>query len=84
MQKILIKADYKDVYNIIEENEFICENAEELWQGLWSHGYRQSMERISSENLEKFKEELLRDFHKYSFEDGLHYNLKVLFTFGRK
>jgi ubiquinone/menaquinone biosynthesis C-methylase UbiE len=84
MQKILINAGYKDVHNEIEEKEYICENAEELWQGLWSTGYRQSMEKISSENLEKFKEEFIKNFHKYSIEDGLHYKLKVLFTFGRK
>jgi ubiquinone/menaquinone biosynthesis C-methylase UbiE len=84
MQKILIKAGYKDVHNKIEEKEFICENAEELWQGLWSTGYRQVMERISSENLEKFKNELTKNFNKHSLEDGLHSNLKVIFTFGRK
>ncbi|NGX49919.1 MAG: Aklanonic acid methyltransferase DauC [Candidatus Anoxychlamydiales bacterium] len=84
MQKILIKAGYKDVHNKIEEKEFICENAEEFWKYLWSAGYRGEMERISSENLENFKEELTKNFHKYSFEDGLHWNIKVLFTFGRK
>ena len=84
MQKILIKAGYKDVYNKIEEKEFICENAEEYWKDLWSTGYRGAMERISSENLEKFKAELTKIFHKYSSEDGLHLNLRVLFTFGRK
>ncbi|MEE9378150.1 MAG: class I SAM-dependent methyltransferase [Candidatus Lokiarchaeia archaeon] len=84
MQKILIKAGYKDIHNKIEEKELTCENAEELWKDLWSTGFRGAMERISSENLEKFKEELTQTFPKYSFDDGLHWTIKVLFTFGRK
>jgi len=84
MQKILIKAGYKDVDNKIEEKEFICKNAEELWKFLWSTGYREAMERINSENLEKLKEELTKNFHKYSLEDGLHCKFKVLFTLGSK
>ena len=84
MQKILIKAGYKDVHNKIEEKEFICENAEELWKFNWSTGYRTLMEKISSENLDEVKDELTKNFSKYSAKDGLHINLKVLFTFGRK
>jgi len=84
MQEILTKAGYNDVHNKIEEKEFICENAEEYWKDLWSTGYRGAMERISPENLEKFKAELTKNFLKYSSEDGLHLNLRVLFTLGRK
>ncbi|MHA2401224.1 MAG: class I SAM-dependent methyltransferase [Promethearchaeota archaeon] len=84
MQKILIKAGYRDVHNKIEENEFRCENAEDLWKDLWSTGYRRVMESVSSKNLVKLKEDLIKNFHNYSFEDGLHWNIKALFTFGRK
>ncbi|MHA2185283.1 MAG: class I SAM-dependent methyltransferase [Promethearchaeota archaeon] len=84
MQKILIKAGYRDIHNKIEENEFRCENAEDLWKDLWSTGFRRVMESINSKNLVKLKEDLIKNFHNYSFEDGLHWNIKALFTFGRK
>jgi O-methyltransferase/aklanonic acid methyltransferase len=84
MQKILIKAGYRDIHNKIEENEFRCENAEDLWKDLWSTGFRRVMESINSKNLVKLKEDLIKNFHNYSYEDGLHWNIKALFTFGRK
>ncbi|MFW9818755.1 MAG: class I SAM-dependent methyltransferase [Candidatus Thorarchaeota archaeon] len=84
MQKILVRAGFRDVYNIIDENEFICENVDELWKGLWSQFTRQALESFSQDNLQKFKEELTKEFQRNRSEDGLHWNFKALYTFGRK
>jgi ubiquinone/menaquinone biosynthesis C-methylase UbiE len=84
MQKVLTKAGYKEIYNKVEEKNFVCPNAEELWKFLWSAGYRRALEQIDSENLEKLKDEILTNFQKYKGQDGLNWNIKVLFTFGRK
>ncbi len=84
MQKILTKAGYKGIYNNIEEKNFVCEDAEELWKFLWSAGYRRALEKINPEDLEKLKEELITNFHKFKGKNGLNWNIKVLFTFGRK
>lgn len=84
MQKILTEAGFKDIYSKIEEKEFIYKNAEEWWKSLWATGARGFMEKISSDNLVKLKEETFENFDKYSFEDGLHQTDKVLFTSGIK
>ncbi|MFW9829692.1 MAG: class I SAM-dependent methyltransferase [Candidatus Thorarchaeota archaeon] len=84
MHRILSKAGYKDIYNKINERKFVCKTAEEFWEGLWSTARREELERISPENLVKFKEELTSNFHKKRNKNGLDWNIKVLFTFGRK
>ncbi|MFW9880719.1 MAG: class I SAM-dependent methyltransferase [Candidatus Thorarchaeota archaeon] len=84
MKKILLKIGFKDVHNKLDEKEFICENVDELWKGLWSQFTRRELETFSSEKLQKFKEEIAKEFQKYSSEDGLHWNAIALYTFGRK
>ena len=84
MQKILSTAGYEEVYNRVEERKFVCKTAEEFWKDLWSTARREELERINPENLVKFKEELTSNFHKKSNKNGLDWNIKVLFTFGRK
>ncbi|MFX1256657.1 MAG: methyltransferase domain-containing protein [Promethearchaeota archaeon] len=84
MKNILIKTGFKEVYNIIKEKEFICENAEEWWKYLWSTGSRSVLEKISLDNLVKLKERTIKKFNKYSLKDGLHQKIKVIFTFGKK
>lgn len=84
MQKILLRVGFKDVHNKLDEKELICENADELWKGLWSQFTRRALETFSSENLQKLKKQITKEFKKYSSEDGLHWNFKALYTFGRK
>jgi ubiquinone/menaquinone biosynthesis C-methylase UbiE len=84
MKKILINAGFKEVQTKLDEKEFICESADEIWEGLWSVYYRNYLERINSEDLQKLKEEIVRDFPKNTAKDGLHWTIKVIFTFGRK
>lgn len=83
-QKKLTNFGIRDIYNIIEEKEFICENAEEWWKYLWSTGWRSILEKISSDQLMELEEESKNNFNKHCLEDGLHQIIKVLFTFGRK
>lgn len=84
MKKILKNANFKVVVSLIEEKEFVCKDAEEWWKYLWSTGSRSVLEKISSDNLMKLKEETIKKFNKYSHGDGLHQIIKVLFTFGTK
>ncbi len=84
MKKILKNANFKNLVSLIEEKEFICKNAEEWWEYLWSTGSRSVLEKISSDNLMKLKEETIKKFNKYSLGDGLHQIIKVLFTYGTK
>jgi len=84
MKKIMTKANFKEVNSLIEEKEFICNNAEEWWNFLWSTGSRSVLEKMSTANLMKLKEETINKFNNVTLEDGLHQVIKVLFTFGTK
>jgi len=84
MNKILIKAGFKDIHSEIVEKEFIYKNGEDWWKFLWSTGMRIMLEKISPDNLVKLKGETFENFDKSSLEDGLHQTVKVLFTSGVK
>ncbi|UCG90336.1 MAG: class I SAM-dependent methyltransferase [Candidatus Heimdallarchaeota archaeon] len=84
MQKILIAAGFKDFHHEIEEKEFVCQNAEEFWEFLWSIYTRNTLERIPSSRLVELKEEIKRNFIEHSQDNVLYITVRVLFTFGRK
>ncbi|MFX0208036.1 MAG: class I SAM-dependent methyltransferase, partial [Candidatus Hodarchaeota archaeon] len=84
MQKILTKAGYKDFHYEIEEKIFVCRNAEEFWEFLWSIYTRDTLEKIPSSRLVELKEEIKRNFNEHSHDNVLYNTVRVLFTFGRK
>ncbi|MHA1966739.1 MAG: class I SAM-dependent methyltransferase [Candidatus Hodarchaeales archaeon] len=84
MLKILTTAGFRDVYTVHEENVFVSRDVEEFWKEAWSHGFRATLEKIPSENLDKVKEEVGKSFAKHRQAEGLDWSVKVLFTFGTK
>ncbi|MHA2328598.1 MAG: class I SAM-dependent methyltransferase [Candidatus Hodarchaeales archaeon] len=84
MLKILTTAGFRDVYTVCEEKAFVWREFEEFWKEGWSHGFRATLEKIPSKNLDKVKEEVGRSFAKHRQVEGLNWSVKVLFTFGTK
>jgi hypothetical protein len=62
-----------------ESKVFWHESGEEWWDSLWSHSLRFRLEQLSSEDLERLKEEALLKVGKGKVSDERH----VLYAIGR-
>ena len=59
-----------------ETAEFVYATKEEFWSTLWSHGMRETLERIEqaagSDGLEMFKSDVFKKINSIKEADGLH------------
>lgn len=84
MKKMLVKAGFRDVYHEIEEKQFTCRDAEELWEFLWSIYTQNALEQISPTDLTELEKEVKRNYTKYSHDNAFYITVRMLFTFGKK
>lgn len=63
-------------YYLKDENEW--------WQVIWNAGYRRLVNRLSAEDLERFKREHLREIKALRTADGVWLNIGVIYATGNK
>lgn len=63
---------------------YYLENENEWWDVIWYSGYRGVVNQLSSDNVEKFKAEHLREVRAMSTRNGIWLDVEVLFTIGIK
>ena len=88
LSEILTSAGFLRVQVSSETKDFIYADEEEWWTTLWSHGSRQSMERLQDTNgvdaLADFQFEAFEELRKMILTDGIHQEITALFAVGRK
>ncbi len=77
-------ANLKNITTYRYDLSFKQKNAEEWWSVLWYAGYRGFLGQLSEEELSQFKAEHLREISALSYEDGIQFNVSVIFTVGEK
>jgi ubiquinone/menaquinone biosynthesis C-methylase UbiE len=77
-------AGFENVQVSVEELEFAYKDADEWWATRWSHFSRYDMERMTSEDLEKYKIEAFAKMREMAEPDGVHRVERALFTRGVK
>ncbi len=63
---------------------FYYQDLDEWWQTVWSHGYREYLERIPSDYLPEFKARALEIVRKKATERGSPWRWDLLFTKAQK
>ena len=88
MRKIFDAADFTDIQIIPEVADFSYASKEEWWETLWSHGGRNSLERIEKhggpEALAQFKAECLEYLDGRMGPGGFQQSFQVLYTLAVK
>lgn len=77
---LLAGEGFRDVEVHVEEFEFAYKDAEEWWATRWSHFSRYEMERMTPEDLEKYKAEAFAKIREMTEPDGAHTIDRALFT----
>jgi len=88
LSEILKSAGFFRVQVTSETKDFIYTDEEEWWTSMWSHGGRQSMERLQEVSgvdiLADFQFEAFEELRKMKQADGIHQEITALFGVGRK
>ncbi len=61
---------------------YFLKGAAEWWDVVWNAGFRSQVSQLSSRDLERFKEEHLREVEALRTQDGIWLKVKVLYTSG--
>jgi len=81
LKAIFVAAGFDQIQIFSETAEFVYATEEELWSILWSHGFRETLERIEKETgengLQQFKKEIFNEMNSIKQVDGLHQFIPV-------
>jgi ubiquinone/menaquinone biosynthesis C-methylase UbiE len=61
---------------------YYLNGADKWWDIVWNAGFRNQVSQLSSNDLERFKEEHLREIETLRTREGIWLNVKVLYTTG--
>lgn len=88
LSEILSSAGFLRVQVSSETKDFVYADEEEWWSTVWSHGMRQSLEKIQETSgvdaLADFQFEAFEELRKMKKPDGIHQEITALFAVGRK
>jgi ubiquinone/menaquinone biosynthesis C-methylase UbiE len=78
------KAGLRDIRVVPENVGYFLKNAEAWWEIVWNAGFRGMVSQLKAEELERFRQEHLREVAALATGDGIWLDVGVLFTIGRK
>ncbi len=78
------KAGLEDVSCDMVDAGYFLDNAEGWWHIVWNGGYRGLVNQLSPQDMEKFKEDHLKEIEALSTPEGIPFELSVLYTKGTK
>jgi ubiquinone/menaquinone biosynthesis C-methylase UbiE len=61
---------------------FYLKGAAEWWDVIWNAGFRSQVSQLSTEDLERFRDEHLEEVETLRTQDGIWLNVNVLYTVG--
>ncbi len=73
-----------DVSCHMKESGYYLKDASDWWYIIWNGGFRGLVSQLSTDDLERFKEEHLREVQELSSKDGIWLEMNILFTMGTK
>jgi SAM-dependent methyltransferase len=72
LESVLERSGFVDIHTRVEEADFVYSRDEEWWLSLWSHGFRQRLERLDAPTLARVKAELMLKVQALKQADGIH------------
>jgi O-methyltransferase / aklanonic acid methyltransferase len=84
IQKWLSQAGFVNLQITSKELDMVFQDEEEWWNMEWSISGRAGLEKLSSEDLERFKAEAFDKVQAQKQDDGFHYRLEAFCTVARK
>lgn len=85
--KILRDEGFKNI-NIYEENNVVIyESKEQWWKEMWTNAVRGIFEQIEALGLDKlaeFKNDVFNELENFQKEDGIYFNMPVMYAYGEK
>lgn len=80
IQKWLSQAGFDDIHITTKELDMVYRDEEEWWNVEWSISGRAGLEKLSREDLERFKAECFAKAQSQREADGFHYRLSAFCT----
>lgn len=77
-------AGLGDVRSYQKDISYYLKDVDEWWDIIWNAGYRRLVNQLSPDELEKFKEEHLKEIERFSSNEGIRLEVIVLYTIGTK
>ena len=84
IQNWFSEAGFVDVQISPKEVDMVYRDQEEWWSDVWSLSGRAGLEKLSPEDLERFKAEAIEKLQTQKQADGIHYRLEALCTTAKK
>jgi ubiquinone/menaquinone biosynthesis C-methylase UbiE len=84
IQNRFSQAGFVDIQIRPKEVDMVYRDEEEWWGSVWSLSGRAGLEKLSPENLERFKTEAFERIQDQKQSDGFHYRLEAFCTTARK
>lgn len=78
------RAGLRDIQVEQKDMGYFLEDETQWWDVIWNAGYRRLVSQLSPEDLERLKEEHLKEVAGLATEDGIWMGIDTLYTMGRK
>jgi ubiquinone/menaquinone biosynthesis C-methylase UbiE len=83
-KEFFAKAGIKNVRVEKANMGYFLKSENEWWEIIWNTGMRRMLAQLNPKNLEKFRQEHLREIADLAIKDGIWLNTEVLYTIGIK
>lgn len=83
-RELFERAGLRDIHVELKDVGYYLEGARDWWDVVWNAGFRRLVSRLEADDLERFKEEHLRDVDALKTPNGIRLSVPVLFTVGIK
>lgn len=80
----LLRAGFSDVRTITETTRFIYRSKDDWWNSLWSQATRIPLEKMPTELLEQFKQDVYKNLSSFKDENGYWWPWSTHFTLAKK
>lgn len=88
LEKIMKTTGFTDVQVVSETADIIYTSEQEWWTALWSHGIRESLEKVEeatgSDGFDRFRTAVFERIQTIRQTDGIHQLFPALFTLATK
>ena len=88
LEGVMKIAGFNNTQVIAETTEIIYTSEQEWWSALWSHGIRESLEKVEkatgSDGLDRFRTTVLQRIQLMRQADGIHQLFPALFSLANK
>lgn len=80
IQGLLNGAGYRDIQVVSKQMGYYLKSSQEWWDVLWNSGYRGLISQLSGGELERFRNEHLKEVNGVADEHGIWLEVEVLFA----